>query len=529
MSPTTSRPRLLVLAAVGCLAVGLCTQLPALAAPGPGTWTKITTPKSRIHLLSRDGNQGQLKIAGKASSDVTAVNVYCVLGRFEDTFARTVATSVPVSTGAFSTSAPIPAGKGNPPTCRLRALPSGVSPSSAYVASYAGPIVDLNVWDYVGAPSTTTDFQVEAGHGTGDARADSFNQCAVPEMRTAQPDLRVLGGSYGCFAYVGTDAAGTHMQITVDGHPVYATWDQKKFSVPGAQPTRVSVSQSKGGIVTWRQTDQLLRCASDTFPPTSGSCDTSKPSGVSLRRVGTYGAADGHQVQLDDAFISTDGKKHKVRVSYQSAYAVPPSGEAGLRIPGHGSSFTTLPAGATVGGLPKGAATLLVRSNKYADEGDQRASTLALTWSRSVAGVDVDSSDGTVFGIPFTGAVKVPKNGIGHLRLVLSQSVLTSQARALATAAERAMVAAPRVTSPAGGVVKGRSTTVKGVVKAGANGLPTSVTVNGHAAKLKPNKSGSKATYSVTFTESLGKHTLTVVAEDLSGNTRTTKVAVRNT
>jgi hypothetical protein len=250
---------------------------------------------------------------------------------------------------------------------------------------------------------------------------------------------------------------------------------------------------------------------------------------VSLRRIGTYGAADGHQVQLDDAFISTDGKKHKVRVSYQSAYAVPPAGEAGLRIPGHGASFTTPAAGATVSGLPKGAASLLVRSNKYADEGDQRASTLALTWSRTVSSVAFDAADETVFGIPFAGGVTVPKNGVGHLRLVLSQSVLTSRARALATAAEQSMVAAPHVTSPTAGVVKGRSTTVKGVVKAGANGLPTSVTVNGHAAKLKPTTSGSKATFSVTFTESLGRHTLKVVAEDLSGNTRTTKVAVRNT
>jgi hypothetical protein len=91
-------------------------------------------------------------------------------------------------------------------------------------------------------------------------------------------------------------------------------------------------------------------------------------------------------------------------------------------------------------------------------------------------------------------------------------------------------MAAPRITSPADhAVVHGRSTTVKGVVVAGANGLPTSVTVNGHAAALKPTTSRSKATFAVTFSESLGRHTLRAVARDAGGNVRSTSISVRNT
>ncbi len=46
---------------------------------------------------------------------------------------------------------------------------------------------------------------------------------------------------------------------------------------------------------------------------------------------------------------------------------------------------------------------------------------------------------------------------------------------------------------------------------------------------MKQNKSGSKATFSVTFQESFGKHTLNVVAKDAGRNQRSTSVAVRNT
>jgi hypothetical protein len=111
---------------------------------------------------------------------------------------------------------------------------------------------------------------------------------------------------------------------------------------------------------------------------------------------------------------------------------------------------------------------------------------------------------------------------------VASEAVSTSRAAALAGRAERAMMANPRITSPAeGAVIHGTSTTVKGVVRAGANGLPTSVTVNGHAAKLTPH-GASRGTFTVTFTEGLGKHTIEAVAHDAGGNTRATSVKVRN-
>ena len=63
------------------------------------------------------------------------------------------------------------------------------------------------------------------------------------------------------------------------------------------------------------------------------------------------------------------------------------------------------------------------------------------------------------------------------------------------------------------------TTTVKGKLTAGANGLPTSIAVAGHDATITTT-SATKATYKVTFTESAGTHTLNAIATDSAGNTK---------
>jgi hypothetical protein len=68
---------------------------------------------------------------------------------------------------------------------------------------------------------------------------------------------------------------------------------------------------------------------------------------------------------------------------------------------------------------------------------------------------------------------------------------------------------------------------VKGSLTAGANGLPTTVSVNGHAAHITKT-SPTTATYKVTFSESTGKHTITVRATDSVGNSATASVSVTN-
>ena len=90
------------------------------------------------------------------------------------------------------------------------------------------------------------------------------------------------------------------------------------------------------------------------------------------------------------------------------------------------------------------------------------------------------------------------------------------------------MVDPPVISSPRGGAVIHRhQTAVEGSVALGANGLPTSVKVSGHAARLTK-VSATKATYKVSFNESFGKHTITVTAKDVAENTNSKSIKVKN-
>jgi hypothetical protein len=129
----------------------------------------------------------------------------------------------------------------------------------------------------------------------------------------------------------------------------------------------------------------------------------------------------------------------------------------------------------------------------------------------------------------FRYSLNVPANGRGFLGFADSESVTTSGAKSLGTLAVRDMMGAPSITSPSNGAVLGSTTTtVKGKLSAGANGLPTSVTVNGHHAAIT-RTSLTTATYRVTFSESVGKHKITATARDVAGNTRSRSITVRNT
>src|SRR4029079_4154428 len=88
------------------------------------------------------------------------------------------------------------------------------------------------------------------------------------------------------------------------------------------------------------------------------------------------------------------------------------------------------------------------------------------------------------------------------------------------------MVNAPTISSPANGAHLGSTTTtVKGALTAGGNGLSTSVAVNGHNATMHKTNA-TNPTYTVTCSEPVGKHTITVTARDSVGNTASKSITV---
>ncbi len=328
-----------------------------------------------------------------------------------------------------------------------------------------------------------------------------------------------------CVANLGPGAAaGGTGSLRVDGHLALLPYSVFAYG-DATVPLHLTVHTRRNGTVTWTEKAPLVRCRdTDSYPPPSGQCDSVVATGVTFTRVGTFDSG-GHQTRLRDSFASADGKTHRVRTVYGMEWTAPQTGALGFAFPGRPGGFRASSPGQVVTGLPKQASTFLVRSDRFADEGDPLVSTRAVTWSRTPSSLRF-ASDPTVFGLTY--ALTVPKHGAVRLGFTDSNATTTRSAKSLGARAAADMMPAPWITSPAtGAVVTGKKTVVKGTVRAGANGLPVSVTVNGHAATLTA-RSATRATYRVVFRESLGKHTLTAVARDAGGTRRSTSIKVRN-
>jgi hypothetical protein len=518
MALQTAR-RLVALAGCGSLALAL--QVPADGADA--TFTRITTPSGRTTLLVQGDRQ--LTVAGVTSLDVTQVTVYCLRGSGDGPGFDTVATAVPVTNGAFSVAGLVSPGSVGP-ICRLRAVPQGVDPSTDPLSAYSGPILDLDSLQRLTQDTHTYNFDLTAGTGEGEMRVRSAGYCGNQLLHSVQPDLGRPAIPGGCVASLGPSAAdGTTGSLRVDGHLALLPYSVLTYA-DASTSLKVRVHVARSGIVTWTESAPLVRCANtDLYPPPVGQCDDVVPTGVSFTRSGTF-ASSGHQIRLRDSFGSTDGKRHTVNAIYAMEWPAPPTGALGFAFPGRPGGFHGSSSGQVVTGLPKRAATFLVRSDRFSVEGDPQADTRAVTWSRTPTRLAFAPGDATVFGMSYR--LHVPRGGAARLGITDSEAVRTTEAARAGRRAAAAMMPSPRITVPdKGAVITGRKTVVKGTVKAGANGLPVSVTVNGHAATLTP-EGASRATYKVVFKESLGKHTLTAVARDAGGNKRSTSITVRN-
>lgn len=521
-----------VVGLVGAAALG--TAGSADATPGPGTWTKITTPAHDVvyKYNSKPSATNTMTVSGTTSQDVTSVDIDCVFANGARQV-RTFASGVSVTAGRFSTIATVPS-----PTaqCRLRAIPSGVNTNTDYLGAFAGPLFFMYTVG-VQRDSTNTSVGDVAIDEQGDGLAETTDagQCGVVLLVTVErPGMDVHGSpiSGGCgFALPSNNLADNGSAIKVDGHNAYLPYAVSNYlrSDLGLTLTQskltVTSHRATNGDITVTESAPLMRCSGDdTYPPTSTSCPSLVTTDVTYRRVLEV-VRSAHQAVARDSFISTGGK-HTVQVEYQTSVAPLQYGEVGYRFPGHGASFNPGTPNEVVTGLGTRAATTIVRTDMHAVDGDPLADTFAYSWSRAPRKVQFSPSSPDEFAMPYK--LSVPSGKAAYLGFAESEHLTVRAATKLAKVALREMVNPPSISSPANGaVVRGKSTTVKGAVTLGANGLPTSVTVNGHAARLSV-VSATKATYTVTFSEALGKHTITATATDVAGNSNSRSIKVTN-
>jgi hypothetical protein len=525
--------------AVAALVGGSTVVATGVAAsdPGPGTYTKITTPGATTFFrynASPGAPINHFTVSGTTSPDVTSVDIVCpLMSATGDVTPQTFAQNVPVSAGAFSAIAVFP---NLIAQCRLRAIPVGVDPSDTYLGSYAGPVIyteatgnviDGGVIDDVLAVS-------EAPGGIVGAGDDSDCIGVFADSLIDAVTGRVEGsGIQGCYLGLGasnatTSGTSTGSAVQVSGQNAYlpsgvATYLNDVLALGLTQPAVTSSTHvASNHDITVTESEPLVRCPQPKiYPPSTTSCAKLVSTGVTDKHVETLSGADA-SAQVRDSFVSTDGKAHSLDIEYGGARMPLGTGSTGYEFSGHGSTFVTEAKGPSVTGLGTKAGSMLIRSDIDAAPDDPAAETDVISWSRAPRAVQFSKTVGSL-GIRF--ALTVPAKGSVSLDLDLSANLTTASAESTAALALAGTVARPTVAKPVT-KVHGKVTAVAGSVADGANGAVRSVTVNGHKAKLTVGATATK--FAVKLTESLGAHTLKVVATDVAGNTASTTVKVKN-
>jgi hypothetical protein len=537
--PRRSGPMLATVTLLASLAVAVPVGVAANAAPGatpgPGTFTKITTPSgpSVTHVVHNATAVLKFDVAGRASLDVTSVDIDCVFQFGGVVTATVLASGVAVTGGAFSAVAHT---NNVPPNCRLRAVPTNVTATTGYLGSYAGPIIytDAAVAEKVG--TTPDSFVAASESGLGLTDVTDAATCGIAFLVTIQTPAMTVDGSPGENCELGLvygDLANSVIPIRVDSHNAYLPATVQNELVQEAHLTvvqprlTVTFSTIVAGRLTVTEAAPLMRCSgSNVYPPTAMSCPHLVATGVTFKRVSLVDAGS-RQVQFRDSYTSTDGAAHSIKLQYAAGGPLGVgTGAAGYVFPGHGAAFKASTPGEVVTGLGSKAASVVMASDVDAVPGDAGTNATALSWSRAPSklqfGPDPTSRE---FSLDYN--EKVTRHAPAYLGLTLSEQPTAAAVQSLGRRATAAMISVPTIASPApGATVKGKKITVKGSVAVGANGPATVVTVAGHKAKVTP--AGASVKYQVSFKAAYGEHSITVTATDSAGNTSHRTIKVRN-
>jgi hypothetical protein len=531
--------RFAAVVALGSTAL-VAPALTSASALGLGTFTKVTSPAHTLTYHDAIGGTNHLNVSGRTSLDVTQVDIDCITYIFDQQpDIQALATAVPVTAGSFSVNATFPSTPGA--QCRLMAVPNGVDATTDYLGSFTGPIV------YTDAFGLTRDsghvaysYSGYAEEGDGTALVTDAGTCGTETLITIEAPQMLAGPIMtSCLFALGSGNFGpsgpsTRSAIQIDGRNAYLPSGVHSFLIDSRTLTvtqsalTVKRSIAHDGNVTFTESALLMRCsASNAYPPTTTSCPSIVSTGVRYERISTF-ERDGHQVKVRDSFTSTNHHAHSASLQYQASLenetaSSTAEGRIGYTLPGHGSTFHAASPGQTLHGFGSKAGTLLIRSDLHALPTDGNADTMAGTWSRPPSKVFFGTQPDE-FQMQY--ALNIAAKRPAFIGFAISERWRTADVKRLAAAGAADFVVKPVITSPHhGATIHGTSITVKGSLTAGANGLPTKVRVNGHAASITAT-SATHASYKVTFATSTGKHKIKVVATDAVGNSAASSTSV---
>lgn len=461
------------------------------------------------------------------------VDINCYYGNQHET----VAEKVSVTGNSFSV--PVEASQLHSGPCVLRAVPEGDSSAHPPGVSdpFSGPRVAGSEFHLEeNSQSKVIDgYDFETYTLSGYFEFLSAGECGLDYSGLfASGSLEESDNLFDCNAalYRGDDPASgpsTRSEIQIDGQNAYDT--SAASSVYGeVKPSNTSpaISVSKSfdtstGLGTVHEVEPLVKCSSNTYPPTESSCKEFVSAGVQLER--TWQTTNAGQVAyMTDTWHSTDGNSHTLNALYDQEFVDKTVPGGAYQFPGK-SSFAGVKSGDSVS-LPGGANTILFKEDQSTpDSGDLEHPQGAIVYdsapSEALSIYRGTEENYNGFEMPYQRTI--PAGGSYTLRMAYIQAYSLTEVNSLAATALASYLPSVAITSPtSGATVATPSVTVSGTASDSV-GL-SSLAVAGKAVAVEPN-----GTWSTSVPVTVGANTITATATNEAGNTKSASITITYT
>ena len=442
--------RRIALIALLVMAGGSAAMVQSAPAGAAGiTSSTITSPVTGTHYLITDVHPPTTvtvtgTTTGGTAGDLVDVRCYTSPGRFES---GADLSGIPIGPdGNFSVPmrTDVPYG-----TCVLRAVPHDYSGGGS-VAAFTGP-------------KLTTEYVVSEKITAGPRAGTAYDYYVVFQGKYAMNDFdsATAGGHldarllhadgtsanplWSVAAGLGRNVAGTRSRLQIDGRNAFGPYSAAMLylgsnAIPGLPAIAFSATRNaKTGSITIHETDPLVVCPTETFPPTASSCPQFRNAGVRLERTIVIDDG-GRQTQVSDVWRSTDGKPHRLSAHYEEAVdgydnstgSVVPT-LVGIKLPWLGTSYRTFSGDTLWAGPAKVPASVFVRDDVAAEDGNANFPRGALTFDRAPSRIVRTTHRQLVFHYD---GITVPAGGRVVMRQAhvvgTTQSVVDAKARAIA-------------------------------------------------------------------------------------------------
>ena len=442
----------------GALVLGGLLASPAARAAI--TASQITTPSNPTFFIAdEDASSQTFAISGTTTGGATGdlVDVNCYFADKHVTVKKNVAVG---SGGSFSVPSANLANAVDL-TCRLLAVPAGTNPSD--LTAFAGPVIGVGERESTkvtgGANNgKIVDYVLDAQQQTGAFDYASLGACSLSDGYLYDSAFANTTITFACNGalFAKDSPSPTRSELQVDGANAYAPRAAAAISPGGTglpALTETYTVDKATGNVTINETDPIVKCTSATYPPTSGTCATFAPTGVTDHRT-IVQDHDGHISWFTDRFTSTDGKSHSLDLLWDNSQRFwGPSGNSSqveYEFPGQ-DGFSTHVTGYTYA-PPVATGAILIRMHGAAD-GDTATGQGAIVYDRPVTEAKVTAVVNFASELTLHQTGTIPAGGSTRFRFAYVQDYQSTLVATRAKAAGKAFLNAISVTKAGKGTV----------------------------------------------------------------------------